>query len=121
MSFYNSGFKRVLDKATTTRAKVKENKKDDDVLKAAVDINSAKTGITSTQAGHITSNNSKVSMVIGTSGEQAMAGNTTVIARSNTSVSMTPSGAIADVMTFTIDAGYLVFTFDGNTYKVRAT
>ena len=66
MSFYKSGFRRVLGKASTTRAKVDENTKDDAALKSAVDANTAKTGITATQAGHITSNNTKVSMVIGT-------------------------------------------------------
>jgi len=41
--------------------------------------NTAKVGITTQQATDITNNNSKVSMVIGTAANEAMAGNTTVI------------------------------------------
>ena len=48
-------------------------------LKTAVDANSAKTGITTQQANDITANNAKVSMVIGTGANEAMAGNTTTI------------------------------------------
>ena len=56
MSFYKSGFRRVINAASTTRAKVKENTKDDETLKAAVDLNTAKTGISNAQATAITSN-----------------------------------------------------------------
>jgi len=48
-------------------------------LKTAVDANSAKTGITAQQAADILTNNAKVSMVIGTGANEAMAGNTTTI------------------------------------------
>jgi hypothetical protein len=46
---------------------------------SAVTLNTAKVGITSAQAADITDNNTKVSMVIGTAANEAMAGNTTTI------------------------------------------
>lgn len=49
---------------------------------SAVTLNTAKVGITSAQAADITDNNTKVSMVIGTAANEAMAGNTTVITSS---------------------------------------
>lgn len=56
MSFYKSGFRRVLGAVNTTRAKVDENKKEDTTLAAAVALNTAKTGISGAQASAITSN-----------------------------------------------------------------
>lgn len=120
MSFYKSGFRRVLGKASTTRAKVDGNTKDDATLKAAVDVNTAKTGITPAQAGHITTNNSKVSMVIGTGAEQAMAGNTSTIARATTANAVIPTGGLEGTMTFTVSEGYLIFSFGGMTFSIRA-
>lgn len=117
MSFYKSGFRRVLAKASTTRAKVDENIKDDASLKSAVDINTSKTGITPAQAGHITANNAKVSMTIGTEASQAMAGNTSTIASAN---ALNPTGDVAGTLTYTFADGYLVFSFGGNTFSIRA-
>ena len=118
MSFYKSGFRRVIEGASTTRAKVKENTKDDETLKAAVDLNTAKTGITATQAGHITANNAKVSMVIGTGATQAMAGNISNIATAN---GLKPTGDGLDgTLTYTISDGYLIFTFGDMTFSIRA-
>lgn len=117
MSFYKSGFRRVIEGASTTRAKVKENTKEDETLKAAVDLNTAKTGITPAQAGHITANNAKVSMVIGTGASQAMAGNTANIATAN---GLQPTGGLEGTLTYTISDGYLVFTFGETTFSIRA-
>lgn len=48
-------------------------------LKSAVDANSLKTGITAQQANDITTNNAKVSMVLGTTAGTALEGDTTTI------------------------------------------
>jgi hypothetical protein len=84
MSFYKSGFRRIVNanRANSGRAKnLAINEKADDLSRtniqtavnlntaktgittsqaSAITANTAKTGITSTQAGHITANNAKV-------------------------------------------------------------
>jgi len=49
-----------------------------------------------------------------------MAGNTTVIERSNTTAAVTPSNGASGTLTFIVDAGYLVFTFAGTEFRIRA-
>jgi len=50
-----------------------------DYLRTEIALNKAKTGITSDQASAITANTAKASMVIGTRGTNAMAGNTKLV------------------------------------------
>ena len=79
MAFYNSGIKRMLNgKTNAHRNTVRQlrtleaNEKADDTsrstLAAAVNLNTAQTGITTTQANDILSNNAKVSQGLTTSG-----------------------------------------------------
>ena len=53
-----------------------------DTMESNISTNNAKTGITSSQANAISANSSKVSMVIGTESDEALAGNTTTISTS---------------------------------------
>ena len=59
---------------------------------SAITANTAKTGITSGQASAITANSAKIGMVIGSSGEEAMAGDTRTITSSEITAIATNSG-----------------------------
>lgn len=75
MAFYKSGFRRIVNanRANAGRAKsLATNEKADDVsrtnIQSAVDLNTAKTGITTSQANAIVANTAKVSQGLLTSG-----------------------------------------------------
>lgn len=101
MGFYNSGFKRVLGGIATSRAKTEQNTKVDDTRNTAVALNTAKTGVTASQATDIIANTAKKSMVLGTTEDTALAGDT-------------------PVLSFTIDGTDLVITVGANVYTIRA-
>jgi|21_taG_2_1085346.scaffolds.fasta_scaffold01384_9 hypothetical protein len=113
MGFYNSGLRRLTGAASTARAKVDANTKSDTDLAAAVAVNTAKTGITVDQAGKIADNSAKVSMVIGTGAEQAMAGN-------SVPASMLITGDGGGIATFSmLESGHIVMTLEGATYTIK--
>lgn len=75
MAFYKSGFRRIVNanRANAGRAKnLATNEKADDIsrtnIQAAVNLNTAKTGITTSQANAIVANTAKVSQGLNTSG-----------------------------------------------------
>lgn len=75
MSFYKSGFRRIVNanRANLGRAKnLSTNEKADDLsrtnMQTAINLNSSKTGITSTQANAIVANTAKVSQGLATPG-----------------------------------------------------
>ena len=75
MAFYKSGFRRIVNdnRANAGRAKsLATNEKADDLsrtsMQTAIDLNTSKTGITTSQANAIVANTAKVSQGLTTAG-----------------------------------------------------